>query len=194
MTTEKNVYQKVQEVRVKLQEKNLKKTGKNTYSGFTYYELGDFLPQLNVLMAENGLTTIFRMVTSRKVERAVLEVINSVKPEEKMTFTLPTAEVEIGKKKDGSGGAEPIQNLGGKTTYMRRYMLMIAFEIVESDYVDKNPILHEIPNEEIDDINSKDTVEEINEAYRILITKYDKSYHKSIITACANRKKAITTK
>src|SRR3972149_9623008 len=117
----KNVYQKIQKVRRQLVELNLKKSGKNEYSRFTYYELGDFLPSLNKLMDENGLTT--RFIIPHK-DKAILEVINSDKPEEKIVFMSPTAEVEIGKKKDGTGGADPIQNLGGKITYMRRYLLM----------------------------------------------------------------------
>jgi len=136
-----NVYQKIQKVRSELVKLNLKKTGRNTYSQYTYYELGDFLPALNKLMDDNGLMTRFviQSKNGNSPEKAVLEVFNSQSPEEKVVFYSETAEVEIGKKKDGTGGAEPIQNLGGKITYMRRYMLMVAFEIVESDYIDRRP-------------------------------------------------------
>lgn len=137
---EKNVYQKIQSVRADLVALGLKKTGKNDYSNYTYYELGDFLPSLNKLMNDQGLCTRFviQSKSGNSPEKAVLEVFNSAKPEEKITFYSETAEVEIGKKRDGSGGAESIQNLGGKITYMRRYLLMIAFEIIESDSVDRD--------------------------------------------------------
>ena len=36
-----NVFEKLQSVRVKLQEREIKKSGKNNYSGFTYFELAD---------------------------------------------------------------------------------------------------------------------------------------------------------
>lgn len=133
-----NIYQKIQKTRADLVKLNLKKTGKNDYSKYTYYELGDFLPALNGLMDEIGLMTRFVIwpAKNKQKERALLEVINTENPEEKVSFVSETAEVKIGQKKDGTGGAEPIQNLGGKITYMRRYMLMVAFEIIESDYVE----------------------------------------------------------
>lgn len=134
-----NVYQKIQKVRAELVKLNLKMTGLNKYSNFKYYELGDFLPQLNKLMDENGLMTRFVIHPPKKdqEEKALLQVFNSSDPKEVVNFFSETAEVKIGAKADGSGGAEPIQNLGGKITYMRRYMLIVAFEIVESDYVDQ---------------------------------------------------------
>ena len=42
-------------IKVELQEKKLKQSGKNTFAGFTYFELSDFLPTLNKLMQENGV-------------------------------------------------------------------------------------------------------------------------------------------
>lgn len=136
----KNVYQKIQYVRAELVKLGLKKTGNNIYSKFTYYELSDFLPALNKLNNEVGLMTYFHMKpkTDATPEIAILDVINTEKPEEKIVFDSETVNVDIGKKRDGTGGADPIQNLGGKMTYMRRYLLMMAFEISEPDTVDAN--------------------------------------------------------
>ena len=39
-----SVYRKLQEARIELQSKPLKKSGKNKFAGFEYFELGDFLP------------------------------------------------------------------------------------------------------------------------------------------------------
>ena len=146
-----NIYQKLQKARVELQELDLKKSGKNTYSNFTYYELGDFLPAINKLCNKHGLFTKFNIVTNKRVEKAVLSVLDAEKPVDKLDFISNTAEVEIGRKKDGRGGAQPIQNLGGKITYMRRYMLMTAFEMVESDRVEevKRELTDEIPEEDV---------------------------------------------
>ena len=41
-----NLYQKLQKVRVELQNSKLKKSGKNTFSKYEYFELGDFLPKV----------------------------------------------------------------------------------------------------------------------------------------------------
>lgn len=37
-----NIYQKIQAVKKELSERELKKSGENKFSGFKYYELGDF--------------------------------------------------------------------------------------------------------------------------------------------------------
>ena len=143
-----NIHQKLQQARVDLQDMKLKKTGENKYSNYTYYELSDFLPAINAICNKLKLFTKFNIFVDKGKEIAVLKIRDIDKPEETISFTSETKDVEIGKKKDGSGGAEPIQNLGGKTTYMRRYLYMIAFEIAESDLVEK--INKELEDQELD--------------------------------------------
>lgn len=152
-----NIYQKLQKARIELQNLNLKKTGNNKFSGFTYYELGDFLPAINVICDKFGLITRFSIVGRGEDETAVLALFNSDEISESITFTSPTAEAKIGMKKDGTGGADPIQNLGGKITYMRRYMFFIAFEMVENDIVER------INRELTEDLDEKD-IKKINDA------------------------------
>lgn len=190
-----NVYQKIQYVRAELVKLNLKKTGKNTYSSFVYYELGDFLPSLNKLMAETGLMTRFviQSKTPNNPEKAVLEVFNSANPEEKVVFYSETAEVEIGKKKDGTGGADAIQNLGGKITYMRRYLMMTAFEIVESDAVDRkdqkqNTTELSISDEEIKSIANAKDMTELSTICNAIKAKRGANYSKSLVTYYTKRK------
>lgn len=133
-----NIYQKLQKARRVLGEMKLKKTGKNTYSNFTYYELSDFLPAINKINEEIGLMTFFEIKKDESgSETAFLDIINSDIPTEVVTFRSETADVEIGKKKDGTGGAEKIQNIGGKQTYLRRYLMIMAYEISETDEVDR---------------------------------------------------------
>ena len=45
--------EKIIKIRCALQSSNIKKSGKNKFQGFTYYELSDFLPMLNVLMEQD---------------------------------------------------------------------------------------------------------------------------------------------
>jgi hypothetical protein len=195
---EMNIYEKIQHIRAELVGLNLKKTGKNTYSNFTYYELGDFLPSLNKLMDKFGICTrfIIQPKKNEEVEKAVLEVFNSRKPEEKVVFYSETAEVSIGKKADGTGGADRIQNLGGKITYMRRYLMMIAFEIVESDQVDakdqtKNTNAPEnlsLNAEEIKKIKEAKDLESLAAICKDMKAKKGPKYQKSLITYYTARK------
>ena len=41
-----NLFQKVQKIRVELQEMSIKKSGMNSYAGFKYYELSDFFTRV----------------------------------------------------------------------------------------------------------------------------------------------------
>ena len=175
-----NIYQKLATARVELQNMKIKKTGKNTYSGFSYYELSDFLVHINALNAQKGIVTRFNIIADCGKEKAVLTLINVDEPQEKIDFTAPTAEVEIGKKKDGTGGAEPIQNLGGKITYMRRYMLFTAYEMVESDSVDSvnRELTNEVAEEDLQAINAAKSVDELTKLYNQL----QKTYKIKLIT------------
>lgn len=139
MENKKTIYKKLQDVRCDLQKMGLKKSGKNSYSNFDYYELADFLPSVNELCSKHGLCTHFYIERKDVEEYAVLRIVDVEVPTDEIQFTIPTAEVEIGKDKFGKGGAQPIQNLGGKITYCRRYLMLVAFEIVETDVVDRTP-------------------------------------------------------
>ena len=119
------LFKKIQHVRVELQQKELKKTGYNKFSDFYYFELGDFLPQINELCLKYNLFTYEDITT----EMARITVVDLDKLENTFELTIPTAEVEL-------KGANKIQSLGGLLTYARKYLYMLMFEIIESDPVD----------------------------------------------------------
>ena len=123
-----NIYQKLSAVRVIMQGRLSRKSGVNPEAGFTYFELRDFIPESNRLFNEAGMLPVFRM---RRAENgffeASLEIINTEKTEESISFTLP---VVIG---NGIG----MQAIGASDTYARRYLYMNALEITENDQIDK---------------------------------------------------------
>jgi len=122
-----NIYEKLQKCRMDLQNSKIKKTGKNKFSGYDYFELGDFLPKINELFTTNKLCS----VVSFDPMLATLTVIDSEKPEDKIIFTSPMANAEL-------KGCHPVQNLGATETYERRYLYIAAMEIVEADILDRN--------------------------------------------------------
>ena len=125
MVKKQNVYEKLQNARVMLQKKNLKKSGKNKFAGFNYYELADFIPSVNEIFNDVGLFSMFNI--QENIGR--LSIINIENPEEMIIFESPVKEAEI-------KGSTPIQCLGGIHTYMKRYLYLNALEIVESDMFD----------------------------------------------------------
>lgn len=124
-----NIYEKLQEMRCELQNRNLKKSGKNVFAGYDYFELQDIIPTINILMQKRKVTS---SITFDK-DMAVLAIINSEKPEEVVEFTSP---VEMAILK----GCHNTQNLGATITYIRRYLYINAFEIAEYDALDRMPL------------------------------------------------------
>lgn len=120
-----NIYEKLNEARIRFQSANVKKSGKNTYAGYTYYELADILPIINVLGKELKFTTKFTISS----EVASLAFIDIEKPEEYIYFESPIAQASL-------KGCHDVQNLGAVHTYLKRYLYMNCFEIVEADCLD----------------------------------------------------------
>jgi hypothetical protein len=118
------VYSKLQKARVLLQEQPLKKSGFNSFAGFKYFELADFLPSINVIFDNLGLCSVFSIIDGKATLRIVDSESGGV-----IYFSSPIAEA-------GAGKAPPIQALGSMHTYLRRYLMLNALEITEHDAVD----------------------------------------------------------
>lgn len=117
----KNIYMKLQNARAALAALKLKPTGKNPHMGYSYMTLGDFLPHVSRICAEEGICAIFNMGK----EKATLVIADG--GEEEITFSMPTGEARL------AGNASPVQCLGAARTYMMRYLYSNAFEIKEDD-------------------------------------------------------------
>lgn len=132
-----NIYQKIQKIKKEISEKKLKKTGENKYSGFKYYELNDFVPALIELCDKYQIFTKFEL----EQDEATLTILNCENTKEVVDYSMPTADLEL-------KGANKIQSIGGVQTYLRRYLYMIAFDIVESDTFDRGNAEIELTIEE----------------------------------------------
>ena len=118
------VYAKLQKARVMLQSMPIKKSGFNSFAGFKYFELADFLPSINVIFDNLGLCSVFSISEGIATLRIFDSEFGGV-----VYFRSPTAEA-------GAGKAPPIQALGSMHTYLRRYLMLNALEITEHDAVD----------------------------------------------------------
>jgi len=123
-----NIYDKIQCARVDLQESKIKKSGKNTYSNYDYFQLSDFLPALNIIMRDRKLFSSIEFTE----KEAILTILNTEQTDETVKFVSPMADVTL-------KGAHAIQNIGAIQTYQRRYLYMLAFEIAEDDAIDSQP-------------------------------------------------------
>ena len=125
------VHKKLMEARILLQQAPLKKSGHNKFAGYSYFELGDFLPTINQIFSRVGLCG----VVSFDKELATLTITDTEDSTE-IKLTSPMADANL-------KGCHPIQNLGAVETYTRRYLWVSAMEIVEHDALDSSAPLKE---------------------------------------------------
>lgn len=117
------VYRKLQAARHELVNSGIKKTGHNSYGGWKYYELGDFIPAVHKIFDAVGLCGVVTFG-----ETATLTVYDT-EDGSSIQFATPIVYAENNK-------GQAIQVLGSTHTYLRRYLWLLAMEIVEADTVD----------------------------------------------------------
>jgi len=122
-----SAHKKLMLARVKLQSTEMKKSGLNKFAGYSYFELGDFIPHIQTIFNEVGLCGVVSFDTAQ----ATL-CITDTEDGSQIVVTSPMAEANL-------KGAHPIQNLGAVLSYQRRYLWMAAMEIVEHDIIDSSP-------------------------------------------------------
>lgn len=131
-----SVHKKLMQARVKLQSTEMKKSGLNKFAGYSYFELGDFIPHIQTIFNDIGLCGVVSFDTTQ----ATL-CITDTEDGSQIVVTSPMAEANL-------KGAHPIQNLGAVLSYQRRYLWMAAMEIVEHDIIDSAPAAEPEPKPE----------------------------------------------
>lgn len=157
-----SVHKKLMQARIQLQGTKLSKSGKNKFAGYSYFELGDFLPTIQDIFNQIGLCGY----VSFGKDLATL-TITDVDGGGEIVITSPMAEANL-------KGTHPIQNLGAVETYNRRYLWMAAMEIVEHDILDASKPLEEkpapiiTPNQGAQDHVSEEEMEELRDIAELL--------------------------
>ncbi len=112
---------KLNQARKVFHEKGLKKTGRNDFAGYDYFELGDFLVPALTIFDELKLSG----VVSFGVDVATM-TITDLEDGSQHLITSPMSTAKL-------KACHEVQNLGAVQTYLRRYLWVAALEIVEHD-------------------------------------------------------------
>jgi len=120
------VFKKLQKARRMVLESGIEKTGHNKFSNYKYFELGDFIPVAHKIFDEVGLCGVVSFG-----DRATLTIFNADEPGA-VEFATPIVYAENAK-------GQAIQSLGSTHTYLRRYLWLLALELVENDVIDSLP-------------------------------------------------------
>ena len=161
----KSLNESIISIRVKLQNAKLKKSGKNKFAGFDYFELADFLPKLNELMLEEGVNDRFYI----QDDYATLEIQKgqeiNVYRIPFVLFDTPTKikeDVDTGEVREVKS-MQDIQYLGALNTYYKRYLYLNAFGITDREVIDS------MNNEEIS--NKKEEVRKATKGQLAVLDK-----------------------
>lgn len=120
-----NVYAKLIEARKMFLEAGIKKTGVNRYAEYKYFTLDEIIPLKQSIFHDLGLADVI----SFKEDSARLTIFNVSNPEEQIYFESQLAA-------DESMIKNPIQKVGAIQTYVRRYLYLLALDIIESDGIE----------------------------------------------------------
>lgn len=122
-----SVYKKLMAARLELQSRKLNKSGQNKFAGYSYFELGDFLPAVQEIFAAHDLCGVISYGT----EIARLTIVDMSENGGSIEITSPMSSAAL-------KGCHEVQNLGAVQTYIRRYLWVAAMEIVEHDALDSS--------------------------------------------------------
>lgn len=118
------VYAKLNTARLKFHSLPLKKSGHNKFAGYRYFELADFLVPALRICEEVGISCTISFAGDNATMRIV-----DIEDGSAIILNTPMADAS-------TKGQLPIQSLGSQHTYLRRYLWMLALEIVEHDAID----------------------------------------------------------
>lgn len=124
-----NIYQKMALARKLFAEKEVKKSGKNMHMSYKYFELEDIVPLATEAFDEARLLPVPTIDNGV----AILTVHNIDNVEERIYYHTPFV------YDDGSFNNKitVIQHVGSSITYVRRYLYMLAFDIIEKDELEE---------------------------------------------------------
>lgn len=195
-----NIYEKLNEARKQFLESGIKKQGVNAYAEFDYFRLEEIIPIKQEIFRKVGLSDYISFYP----DKAVLTIINIENTTESIDFFSMLAP-------DESLIKNPIQKVGAIQTYVRRYLYMLALDIIESEAIEattnkpvkekpaKKPKTETERQEIAENLIDKDgeaTDTQIKSIKRGLgkLRKKEDSDYEAYITKCAKAVKAGLTK
>ena len=118
------IHKKLNEARLAFHALPLKKSGHNTFAGYKYFELGDFLVPALRIFNDVGLCAVISFSEST----ASMHIVD-VEDGSQVIIHSPMGSANL-------KGCHEIQNIGACETYSTRYLWTAALCIVEHDALD----------------------------------------------------------
>lgn len=121
------VIAKIEEIQVALMSYEFPKSGYNKYTKRKYHELKDIMPPIVNECHKRELVLLFNFTK----EEAILDVTNKHDVKDYYRFVLPMPEQAALNKQ-----MNIVQSIGADSTYLKRYLLVNSFLVLEDDVAD----------------------------------------------------------
>lgn len=138
-----SIYKRHAKINCELLGKKIQKTGYNKHKKFYYYELEDMIPPVYAECFNENIDVDFPFCEGV----AILKLVDMDNPKEYLTYRIGMPEIIAGTKNTNN---QVIQDVGADITYLKRYLLKLAFPcFMDKDVIDMG----------IDDASSANTNE-----------------------------------
>lgn len=123
-----SIYEKLARIQEEVLNTSFSKSGENKFQKYDYFELEDLLQKIIPLTIKYETTIMFSFT-----EHGVLKLKDWNPEKGEVSIRVPFPELEAINR-----GTNKIQSTGAYITYLKRYLLMNMFLIMEKDIVDSN--------------------------------------------------------
>ena len=168
-----SIYQKLANIQCALLKKDIPKSGYNKHKGFKYHELEDLIPPIFEECMKEELTLVFTFV-----ENAAILKIRDWNGKDEISVRVTMPELVIPDKNPNN---QLIQAVGANVTYMKRYLLVNTFLIIEKEVIDASNTsnTHDVTESEKQPKKEAEPVRELN--FQELLDKaFDKLKKRSL--------------
>ena len=125
-----SIYKRHAKINCELLGKKIQKTGYNKHKKFYYYELEDMIPPVYAECFNENIDVDFPFCE----DVAILKLVDMDNPKEYLTYRLRMPEIIAGTKNTNN---QVIQDVGADITYLKRYLLKLAFPcFMDKDVID----------------------------------------------------------
>lgn len=177
-----SIYEKLARIQEEVMNTSFSKSGENKFQKYDYFELEDLLQKIIPLTIKYETTIMFSFT-----EHGVLKLKDWNPEKGEVSIRVPFPELEAINR-----GTNKIQSTGAYITYLKRYLLMNMFLIMEKDIVDSNTNnagVKETSKKEVSESVTGDPVQKVRE----YIHSKDSTLEITPLMINQNRQKMVKT-
>lgn len=124
------IMKKINDGRSYFQQQDIKKSGKNKYQHFNYFELQDIIPIKNEICTKFKIADYFIFDIEKQNARLEIYDLEQDDQQEPITFQILVPEPQE------MNSTKRMQEIGALQTYSHRYLLLQFLDVTECDRID----------------------------------------------------------